>query len=70
MLYLAAEADGYELPLAVAGTQAELAALIGKSRTGVNLAIKRNSRTWIHGTPARIYQIAEEDATLEGGRKL
>lgn len=46
-LYIAYTRDQYELPLAVAGSVEELAAMVGLSRTGVLSMLSRSSAGYI-----------------------
>lgn len=65
-MYLIADATEYELPLAVADTQAELARMCGSYPSVVCRAIKEPRKTRIfHGIPARIYKIPDEEENAD-----
>lgn len=59
-LYLKVTNDKYELPIAVAESQTELARLLGVSRTAVNKAYKYQERC-IHATSSYKEVEVEDD---------
>lgn len=62
MIYLISEADGLELPLAVAGSLNELAKMCGARVPYICRIIKENRKTKAFmGIPARIYKFEEDD---------
>lgn len=69
MIYLLAEMDEYELPLAVAGSMYELAKICGTYASAIYKALKKQRETRVfHGVPARVYEIPEEEITKEAGK--